>query len=189
MKHAIEMPLCPLRREAARPPPRTAAACPLEPANPADPASRAAAPSGTGIGDPMPSDAIERIFVLILRCLAAAHETGDANCWDEALDRAEQAFGPRDGTLVVARAAALHRSLARFGLAPHVLPLPCRRLSQDEGELLKLFRTSVGSPHRLDADLAWPGSRLPADTRKALADVVDALRSSRSSRLGLRPAA
>ena len=173
MHHAIDMPLCPRSQDAVLPP----SLC-------------RAAPTGSGIGEPMPSDAMERLLVTVLRCLSAARETGDAICWEEALDRAEQVFGPREGSLVVARAAALQRCLAGSDAVPHFLPLPCRRLSRGEADLLKLFQASIGSQHRAEAaDMTSVGSRLSLDTRKALADVADAVRSSRSAGLGLRPAA
>lgn len=167
MKHAVEPSNCPARRTAAQP--LTRAAGPSVPAC-------AAVLSGSGSFDPMPSDATERALVLVLRCLAAAGETGDALCWDAAFDRAEQAFGPRDGTLVVARVAALHRSLARSGSAPYVLPLPCRRLSRGEADLLKLFRASIGIGEA--AERTSMGSRLSIEARRALTDLADAVRST-----------
>ena len=80
MTHAIDKRFCPVHRDSAQTSPRTAGA--------------------REIDAPMPSDAVERLLVEVLRCLAAAGETGDAICWDEAHDRAEQVFGPRDGTLL-----------------------------------------------------------------------------------------
>lgn len=182
MRHAIDKPFCPLRRPADLPPSRTATA-PLVATGPL-------APSAAGSGDPMPSDAVERILVLVLRCLSAAGETGDAICWDEALDRAEQVFGPRDGTLVVARAAVLHRSLVRSGAAIDFLPLPCRRLSRGEADLLALLRATIGNQQRVEASESVPsGARPSPETRRALADIAEAVRSSRAAVLGLRPAA
>ncbi len=170
MTHAIETQLCPVHRDAASTSPRIAGA--LE------------------TGAPMPSDAVERMLVEVLRCLAAAGETGDAICWDEALDRAEQVLGSRDGALVVARAAALHRSLAPSGSAPDFLPLPCRRLSGGEAELLTLLRASIGNQDRAETcDRAPAGSRLSFATRGAVADVAEAIQASRSAVRGRRPAA
>ena len=70
--------------------------------------------------------------MLVLRFVAAAAETGDAACYDAAFAEAEAAFGPREGALVVARAAALLRAAAREGVALASLPPPCRSLSTDE---------------------------------------------------------
>jgi hypothetical protein len=107
-------------------------------------------------GTLMPHQGAERAVMLALRFIAAAADTGDAACWDAALDGAEAAFGPRDGALLVARAAALLRAMRREGAGLDFLPPPCRRLSADEADLLGAFRARLqgrDTPMSLSADL------------------------------------
>ncbi len=120
-------------------------------------------------GPLLPRDGPERIVLLTLRFVAAATETGDAACWDAALDGAEAAFGPRDGALLVARAAALLRAARREGADLRCLPPPCRRLSRDEADLLAALRS------RLQGREGGPVPRLSAGLRAALFDLAEPL--------------
>ncbi len=128
--------------------------CPAAPACGADPDTT------------MPRQDPERAVMLALRFVAAAADTGDAACWDAALDGAEAAFGPRDGALLVARAAALLRAGQREGTTLRFLPPPCRRLSGDEADLLGVLRA------RLQGCSARAEVELSAGLRAALSDLV-----------------
>ncbi len=147
---------------AGGPPPRCPAAkarhaaCPAAPACPAPLADAALMPRGGA----------ERAVMLALRFVAAADDTGDAACWDAAFERAEAEFGPRDGALLVARAAALLRALRRDGSDLRFLPPPCRRLSAGEAGLLAALRARLGGGRHPAACEAPPG------TRAALADLA-----------------
>ena len=143
----------PPRRAAAKAWDAACAAAPACPAHPADVAL-------------MPRGGVERAVMLALRFVAAADDTGDAACWDAAFERAEDEFGPRDGALLVARAAALLRALRRDGSDLRFLPPPCRRLSAGEAELLAALRARFGEGRGLAAYDASPG------TRAALADLA-----------------
>lgn len=138
------------------------------------PAATAANPSGCPAtpacgADPapvMPRQGPERAVMMALRFVAAAADTGDAACWDAALDGAEAAFGPRDGALLVARAAALLRAGRREGTVLRFLPPPCRRLSGDEAALLDVLRA------RLQGCSTVAEVALSTDLRAALSDLV-----------------
>ena len=94
----------------------------------------------------LPPEGPERAALLVLRFLAAARDTGDACCWDAALDEAEAAFGQRLGPLVVGYAGALIRRLARADIDLAFLPPPCRRLSGGEALLLDTLRRDPSPP-------------------------------------------
>ena len=131
--------------------------------------AHAACPDRACRADPaatLPRQGPERALVLVLRFVAAAAETGDAACYDAAFAEAEAAFGPREGALVVARAAALLRAAAREGVALAPLPPPCRSLSTDEAGLLAAMRARR-TGLRLSHD-----TRLPQAMRLALADLA-----------------
>lgn len=113
----------------------------------------------------LPRDGVERAVMLALRFVAAAAETGDAACFDAAFEGAEAAFGPRDGALLVARAAALVRALKRDGVDFAFLP-PCRWLSPGETHLLAALRLRLSGGR----DPCWAG--LSGATRAALADLA-----------------
>ncbi len=149
------------------PPPRrcpvsasAASACPERPACPAGPAAV------------LPRDGAERAVILALRFVAAAAETGDAACFDAAFDGAEAAFGPRDGALLVARAAALVRALTRDEVDLRFLPPPCRALSPGEAHLLAALRLRViGGRDACPAELSGAA-------RAALADLAVPVRAA-----------
>lgn len=109
----------------------------------------------------LPRDGVDRTVMLALRFVAAAAETGDAACFDAAFDGAEAALGPRDGALLVARAATLVRALRREDSAARFLPPPCRHLSPGEAELLAALRLR-SSGGRLVADAGSSGATLAA---------------------------
>ncbi|WP_237477927.1 hypothetical protein [Lichenibacterium dinghuense] len=123
----------------------------------------------------LPRDGAERAVMLALRYVAAAAETGDAACFDAAFDGAEAAFGPRDGALLVARAAALVRALRREAAAEgcglHFLPPPCRHLSAGEAHLLLALRS------RLSGERGAGPAALSGATRAALADLAVPVRA------------
>ncbi len=135
-------------------------ACPERPACPAGPAAT------------LPRDGAERVVILALRFVAAAAETGDAACFDAAFDGAEAAFGPRDGALLVARAAALLRALKRDEAEWHFLPPPCRALSPGEAHLLAALRRRMTGGR--DAGTA----PLSDAARAALADLAVPVRAA-----------
>lgn len=144
---------CPVSAAPARQP-----ACPERPACPRDP------------GAVLPRDGVERAVMLALRFVAAAAETGDAACFDAAFDGAEAAFGPRDGALLVARAAALIRALRRDEGELHFLPPPCRYLSPGEAQLLVALRL------RLSGQRGTGGTAL-SGACAALADLAAPIQS------------
>ena len=100
--------------------------------------------------DALPPSGAERAAILVLRFIAAARDTGDACCWDAALDEAEAAFGERAGPLVVGTAAALIRRLHRKGGNIAFLPSPCRRLSPGEALMLRTLRARAHGPLGLE---------------------------------------
>lgn len=114
----------------------------------------------------LPRDGVERAVMLALRFVAAAAETGDAACFDAAFEGAEAAFGPRDGALLVARAAALVRALNRDEAGCEFLPPPCRWLSPGEAHLLAALRP------RLTGEWETCAAGLSGETRAALADLA-----------------
>ena len=116
----------------------------------------------------MPSEGPERAVMLALRFVAAAGDTGDAACFDAALDGAEAAFGPRDGALLVARAAALVRGFRREAADIRFLPPPCRFLSSGEANLLGALRLQLRG-RRATAD------GLSGAMRAALSDLMTPL--------------
>ena len=112
-----------------------------------------AAPAGAACPDrscpadpqaPMPRQGRPRAVMLVLRFVAAAAETGDGACFDAAFAEAEAVFGPRDGALVVARAAALLRAARRDDIDLALLPPACRALSRGEAGLLAVLRERDG---------------------------------------------
>ncbi len=136
----------------------------------------------------MPRDGAERAVMLALRYVSAAAETGDAACFDAAFDGAEAAFGPRDGALLVARAAALVRALRRDEAggeadrdgadrdgALRFLPPACRFLSAGESRILRLLRSRLSGGRGADAEDA---SGLSAGASAALADLAAPVRSA-----------
>ena len=143
-------------------PPRRCPApvCPERTGCPADPTAAT-----------LPRDGVARAVMLALRFVAAAAETGDAACFDAAFDGAEAALGPRDGALLVARAAALVRALKREEAELRFLPPPCRYLSPGEAVLLAALRRRL-SGGRPPAEAGLSGA-----ARAALADLAAPIRS------------
>lgn len=140
--------------------PAAASTCRERPACPRDP------------GAVLPRDGVERAVMLALRFVAAAAETGDAACFDAAFDGAEAALGPRDGALLVARAAALIRALRRDEAELHFLPPPCRYLSPGEARLLAALRLRLAGRRGTD------GAALSGACRAALADLAAPIQSA-----------
>ena len=85
-------------------------------------------------------DDFSRVALSLLRFIGAAYATGASDCWEAAYRFADEAPGIADSPLLVARAAALVRIL-RSGRRCELcfMPPSCRRLSQDEAELMRLL--------------------------------------------------
>jgi hypothetical protein len=73
----------------------------------------------------------------VLRFIAAAYATGEAECWEAAFRFADNAAG-EDGPLLVARVAALVRAIRRHH-DPICLPPSCSGLSIDERHIMMLI--------------------------------------------------
>ncbi|MCS3496690.1 hypothetical protein M2189_004351 [Bradyrhizobium japonicum] len=85
-------------------------------------------------------DEFSRVALSLFRFIGAAYATGASDCWEAAYRFADEAPGIADSPLLVARAAALVRIL-RSGRPCELcfMPPSCRRLSQDEAELMRLL--------------------------------------------------
>ncbi|CUU21531.1 hypothetical protein ABIB94_005451 [Bradyrhizobium sp. JR7.2] len=85
-------------------------------------------------------DEFSRVALSLFRFIGAAYTTGASDCWEAAYRFADEASGIADSPLLVARAAALVRIL-RSGRPCELcfMPPSCRRLSQDEAELMRLL--------------------------------------------------
>lgn len=81
-----------------------------------------------------------RVALSLFRFIGAAYTTGASDCWEAAYRFADEAPGISDSPLLVARAAALVRIL-RSGrpCALCFMPPSCRRLSNDEADLMRLL--------------------------------------------------
>ncbi|WP_454625256.1 hypothetical protein [Bradyrhizobium cenepequi] len=81
----------------------------------------------------------------VLRFIAAAYATGEAECWEAAFRFADDAAG-EDGALLVARVAALVRLIRRHhGLI--CLPPSCSGLSIDERRIMTLIGLGGDNDH------------------------------------------
>ena len=85
-------------------------------------------------------DDFGRVTLSLFRFIAAAYATGASDCWEAAYRFADEAPGITDSPLLVSRVAALVRIL-RSGRPCELcfMPPSCRRLSQDEAELMRLL--------------------------------------------------
>src|SRR3954469_13631355 len=85
-------------------------------------------------------DDFGRVTLSLFRFIGAAYATGASDCWEAAYRFADEAPDIADSPLLVARAAALVRIL-RSGRPCELcfMPPSCRRLSQDEAELMRLL--------------------------------------------------
>jgi hypothetical protein len=81
-----------------------------------------------------------RLALSLFRFIGAAYATGASDCWEAAYRHADEATAVADSPLMVARAAALVR-LLRQGRRCETcfMPPSCRRLSNDEAELMRLI--------------------------------------------------
>jgi hypothetical protein len=91
-------------------------------------------------------DDFGRVTLSLFRFIAAAYATGASDCWEAAYRFADEAPGIADSPLLVARVAALLR-LLRSGRPCQFcfMPPSCRRLSQDETELMRLLAVARGN--------------------------------------------
>src|SRR3954462_1876110 len=91
-------------------------------------------------------DDFGRVTLSLFRFIAAAYATGASDCWEAAYRFADEAPGITDSPLLVARVAALVRLLRSGRPCPLCfMPPSCRRLSQDEAELMRLLAVARGS--------------------------------------------
>ncbi|WP_158816985.1 hypothetical protein [Methylocapsa sp. S129] len=112
--------------------------------------------------DEMQPDKFAALFLSLVRFIGAGYAHGDAECWEAAHRCAEEAVGPIDGPLFVARAAGLVRAVRRRrdpDLA--YLPWSCLRLSSDEAKLMLLIgaarATDMRALERAASDLLGGG--------------------------------
>ncbi|MCK1362717.1 hypothetical protein [Bradyrhizobium sp. 199] len=94
-----------------------------------------------------------RVALSLFRFIGAAYTTGASDCWEAAYRFADEAPGISDSPLLVARAAALIR-IMRSGRPCELcfMPPSCRRLSNDEAELMRLLAVARRKqPHELES--------------------------------------
>ncbi|MGX4773827.1 hypothetical protein ACWAUC_28955 [Bradyrhizobium guangdongense] len=86
-----------------------------------------------------------RVALSLFRFIGAAYATGASDCWEAAYRFPDEAPGISDSPLLVARVAALVRIL-RSGRPCELcfMPPSCRKLSKDEGELMRLLALARG---------------------------------------------
>jgi hypothetical protein len=82
----------------------------------------------------------------VLRFIAAAYVTGEAECWEAAFRFADEAAGD-DGPLLVARVASLVRLIRRHHDLV-CLPPSCSGLSVDEKRIMMLIGLARDNDHR-----------------------------------------
>ncbi len=80
-----------------------------------------------------------RVALSLVRFIGAAYATGASDCWEAAHRYADEAPGVADSPLIVARAAALVRLLRGRPCETCFMPPSCKRLSNDEAELMRLL--------------------------------------------------
>jgi hypothetical protein len=91
-------------------------------------------------------DSFAMLFLSLARFVGAAYATDEAGCWEAAHRCAEDAVGPIDGPLFVARAAALVRAIRRYCDEDFAYwPSSCARLSDDEARLMRLIEAARGT--------------------------------------------
>ncbi|WP_342738195.1 hypothetical protein [Bradyrhizobium sp. B117] len=115
-----------------------------------------------------------RIALSLFRFIGAAYATGASDCWEAAYRYADEAPDIADSPLLVARAAALVRIL-RSGRPCELcfMPPSCRRLSQDEAELMRLLAVARRKqPGELEAIMC---QFVPSGAEAAATRAVNAL--------------
>ena len=96
------------------------------------------------------ADESEVLAISVMRFVTAAYMTGDAACWDAAHDCADQVLGPKQGPGLVAVMAGLVRALRAERSAPwRFMPASCRRVTDDEHQLIRLL--ALGRQERFEA--------------------------------------
>lgn len=91
----------------------------------------------TPLRDKACPDGFSAACLTIVRFVSAAYTTGDAACWEMALQFSDEALDAEHGPLLVARIATLIRILRRIGNREFVsLPATCNRLSVEEQRLM-----------------------------------------------------
>ncbi len=88
-------------------------------------------------------DAFAAVALSLVRFIAAAYATGDADCWEAAYRVADDSASTSDGALLVARAAGLVRVIRRCRDRDLTyLPSSCNRLSIEEARLMALIEAA-----------------------------------------------
>ena len=91
----------------------------------------------TPLRDRICSDGFSAICLTIVRFVSAAYTTGDAACWEAALQLSDEALDAEHGPLLVARLTTLIRILRRSGKQEFVsLPATCNRMTVEEQRLM-----------------------------------------------------
>jgi hypothetical protein len=122
-------------------------------------------------------DRFAMLFLSLARFVGAAYATDEAGCWEAARQCADDAVGPIDGPLFVARAAALVRAIRRYRDRDFTYwPSSCNRLSNDEDRLMRLIAAARGtdSPAAEQAAAAIAGKKRGAKAiREAASEVAN----------------
>jgi hypothetical protein len=142
-------------------------------------------------------DRFAMLFLSLARFVGAAYATDEAGCWEAAHRCADDAVGPIEGPLFVARAAALVRAIRRYRDRDFTYwPPSCNRLSNDESRLMRLIEAARGTdlPAAEQAAAAITGKKRGAKAiREAASEVANLSRAPamRPSHLypALRPSA
>lgn len=101
----------------------------------------------TPLRDKICSDGFSATCLTIVRFVSAAYTTGDAACWEAALQLSDKALDAEHGPLLVARLATLIRILRRTGKQEFFsLPATCNRMTVEEQRLM----LTIGAARRKD---------------------------------------
>lgn len=121
------------------------------------------------VSRPMPNrdtvcpDAFSATCLTIVRFISAAYTTGEAACWETALQLSDDALDAEHGPLLVARLATLLRTLRRINKHEFVsLPAPCSRVTLEEQRLMLVIEAA----RRKDQDGLIAAVSALVDTRE-----------------------
>jgi hypothetical protein len=97
--------------------------------------------------DGMDPDALERLFLRLLRCICASLATGKTHGWEVAHEVAEAKLGLADGPALVAQIVALLRAIrterrAGFAFMAADCPKCSQRISEEEKLAVHLLRAA-----------------------------------------------